>query len=144
MNSKFLSGIVILVLSIPISIPAEAQRPAIGPAPPTKPIISTGTIVGVIAAAAAFVVVSTVLVIHYSKKRSITGCVAAGANGITVTEEGSNRTYVLAGNTVGLKPGDRMKLHGRKAKSNGPDKALVWDTEKVTKDYGACKVAGVS
>jgi hypothetical protein len=144
MNSKFLSGILIIALSVAISIPAEAQRPAIGPAPPTKPIISTGTIVGVIAAAAAVVVVSTILVMHYSKKRSITGCVAAGASGMTVTEEGSNRTYLLAGNTVGIKSGDRMKLHGRKARSNGPDKALVWDTEKVTKDYGVCKVSGAS
>jgi hypothetical protein len=144
MNSKFLSGILVIALSVAISMPAEAQRPAIGPAPPGKPIIGTGTIVGVIAAAAAFVVVSTILVIHYSKKRSVTGCVAAGANGMIVTKEGSNRTYLLAGNTVGIKPGDRMKLHGRKARSSGPEKALVWDTEKVTRDYGVCKVAGAS
>jgi hypothetical protein len=61
-----------------------------------------------------------------------------------LTEESSNRIYLLAGNTAGLAPGDRMKLHGRTAKSNGPDKTLVWNTEKVNKDYGVCKVGGKS
>ena len=92
----------------------------------------------------AAVVIVVILTVHYSKKHSITGCVTSATDGITVTDEGNNRTYLLAGNTVSLTPGDRMKLHGRKAKSNGPDKTLVWDTEKVSKDYGVCKVGGSS
>lgn len=63
---------------------------------------------------------------------------------MTVTDEGNKRTYLLTGNTAGLTLGDRMKLHGRKAKSNGPDKTLVWDTDNVNKDYGVCKVGGSS
>jgi hypothetical protein len=154
MTSKHLSGILVTVLIFGLSLPAAAQnssaniapsgkRPAIvsGPIGPTP---STGEVVGVIAGVVAAVVVVTILTVHYSKKRSVTGCVSSGATGLTLTEESSNRTYLLSGNTVGLKLGDKMKLHGRKTKSNGPDKTLVWDTEKVSKDYGVCKVGGSS
>jgi hypothetical protein len=126
-------------------MPVEAQNPnLIGPPPPdTKPIVSHTAIAGVFAAVAGVAVVSTILIIHYSKKRTITGCVNSGKNGLTVTDENNKRIYLLAGNTMGLTPGDRMKLHGRKEKSNGPDKTLVWNTEKVTKDYGVCPAGGV-
>jgi len=141
-KSKYLSGILIVALSFGLCMPALAQNPQIGPG--GKPIISHTQVAGIFAAVAGVAVLSTILIIHYSKKRSITGCVKTGKDGMTVTDEGNNRIYVLSGNTVGLTPGDRMKLHGRKAKSNGSDKTLVWDTEKVTKDYGVCKVGGSS
>jgi hypothetical protein len=144
-TSKYLSAILVIALSLALSVPAQAQNPSIGIAPignnkaPFK-----GAIIGVFAAVAGVAVISTILIVHYSKKRSVTGCVNSGTGALTLTEEGNNRTYLLSGNTVGLTPGDRMKLHGRKAKSNGPDKTLVWDTEKVSKDYGVCKVGGNS
>jgi hypothetical protein len=144
-TSKYLSAILVIALSLALSVPAQAQNPSIGVAPignnkePFK-----GAIIGVFAAVAGVAVISTILIVHYSKKRSVTGCVNSGTGALTLTEEGNNRTYLLSGNTVGLTPGDRMKLHGRKAKSNGPDKTLVWDTEKVSKDYGVCKVGGNS
>jgi hypothetical protein len=140
MTAKYLSVILVIALSFGLSMPAQAQKPAIGPG--GKPIISHAQVAGIFAIVAGVAVVGTILIIHYSKKRSITGCVISANNAMTVTDEGNNRTYLLAGNTVGLTPGDRMKLHGRKAKSNGPDKTLVWDTEKVSKDYGVWKAGG--
>jgi hypothetical protein len=142
MKARFLSAILVVALSLGLSTPAQSQKPAIGPG--GKPIISHTQVAGIFAIVAGIAVVGTILVIHYSKKRSITGCVTSANNAMTVTDEGNNRAYLLAGNTVGLTPGDRMKLHGRKAKSNGPDKTLVWDTEKVSKDYGVCKAGGKS
>jgi len=142
MKSKYLSGILAVALSFVFCQSTQAQNPDIGPAPGGKPIISHTQVAGIFAAVAGVAVLGTILIIHYSKKRSITGCVNPGKDGMTVTDEGNNRTYLLSGNTVGLTPGDRMKLHGRKEKANSPDKTLVWDTQKVTKDYGACKVVG--
>ena len=83
------------------------------------------------------IAVGTILIIHYSKKRSITGCVISAPNGMIVTDEKDKHTYALSGTTVGVKPGDRMKLQGKKVKPKGPDKTLVWETKDVT-DYGAC------
>jgi hypothetical protein len=40
------------------------------------------------------------------------------------------------GDTTNIKPGDRTRLQGKKAKSKGCDKTLVWETRKVTKDFG--------
>jgi hypothetical protein len=137
MKTRFLSGVLVIAFALGLSTTAQAQKPTIGPG--GKPIISHTQIAGIFAIVAGVAVVGTILVIHYSKKRSITGCVTSANNGMTVTDEGNNRTYLLSGNTVGLTPGDRMKLHGRKARSNGSDKTLVWDTEKVSKDYGVCK-----
>jgi hypothetical protein len=83
-------------------------------------------------------VVATVLVIHYSKKRAITGCVISGESGMTLAEEKDKQIYTLSGNTADIKPGDRMKLQGKKVKPKAPDKTLVWEATQVSKNYGAC------
>jgi hypothetical protein len=54
---------------------------------------------------------------------------------MTVTDERDKRTYALTGNTVGVTPGDRMKLQAKKAKPKAPDKTLVWEAREVTKDF---------
>jgi hypothetical protein len=65
------------------------------------------------------------------KDKSITGCVKSAENGMTITDEKDEKVYTLSGNTVGVRPGDRMKLKGKKAKSKG-DPALVWVATSVT------------
>jgi hypothetical protein len=92
-----------------------------------------------VAVAAAIVVVAAILIVHYSKKRTVTGCVSSGPNGMTVTDEKDRQIYALSGNTVGITPGDRMKLHGKRIKSKGPNKTLVWDAGSVAKDFGVCQ-----
>jgi hypothetical protein len=84
------------------------------------------------------IVVGTILIIHYSKKRSITGCVMPAPNGMTLTDEKDKHTYVLSGVTTGVKQGDRMKLQGKKDKPKDPNETLVWETKDVAKDYGVC------
>src|ERR1700731_391882 len=76
MNDKsFWRGLLIIVLSVVLAKPAEAQAGG-------GKIVSTGTIVGAIVGTVAAVVVVTVVVIHESsKKRTITGCVSSGENG---------------------------------------------------------------
>lgn len=58
---------------------------------------------------------------------------------MTVTDDKDKQIYALSGNTTGIKPGDRMRLQGKKVKSNGADKTLVWEAKAVTKDFGACQ-----
>jgi hypothetical protein len=70
-----------IAISGALAVPAEAQiiSEPIGP--------SGGPIIGAIVGTAASVVVATVVVIHYSKKRAITGCVISGESGMTLTDE---------------------------------------------------------
>jgi hypothetical protein len=130
MTSKYVSGVLIIALSVALSTPARADS-----------LKTTGEhiLIGIVAVAAAIAVVVTVVVIHYSKKRAITGCVNSGASGMTVTDEKDKQIYTLSGNTTGIKPGDRMKLQGRKVKSTVPDKTLVWEAKEVTNDFGVCQ-----
>src|SRR5580704_12527089 len=121
MTSKYAwCGVLMIAISGALAVPAEAQiiSEPIGP--------SGGPIIGAIVGTAASVVVATVVVIHYSKKRAITGCVISGESGMTLTDEKDKHIYTLSGNTTDIKPGDRMKLHGKKVKPKGPDKTLDW------------------
>jgi len=131
MGPKVLSAVLIAALTFALSIPVEAQN--------SGKIVSNGTIAGVIVGVVVGVAVVAIIAIHYSKKRTITGCVNPGAGGMTVTDERDKQIYALSGDTTNIKPGDRMRLQGKKTKSKGPDKALVWEERKVTKDFGVCQ-----
>jgi hypothetical protein len=133
MTSKYAwCGILIVALGVGLAKPAEAQviNGQVGP--------SGGPIVAGIVGTAAALVVATVLVIHYSKKRAITGCVVSGQSGMTLIDEKDKQIYTLSGDTTDIKPGDRMKLKGKKVKPKAPDKTLGWEANQVTKNYGAC------
>jgi hypothetical protein len=97
-------GVLIVVLSVVLAKPAEAQAGA-------AKIVSAGTIVGAIVGIVAVVV--TVVVIHESsKKRTITGCVSSGENGISARDEKDKRSYA-SGNPAGIRAGDRITLQGK-------------------------------
>jgi hypothetical protein len=132
-SKYFWRGVLVVALSVALSTSAEAQTGG-------GKIVSTGTIVGVIVAVVAVVVVIAVVVIHESsKKRTITGCVNSGENGMSVTDEKDKRLYALSGTTTDVKPGDRMTLQGKKIKPKDGGKTLTWETKQVAKDLGACR-----
>lgn len=120
-------AVLVVVLCAALAAPARADL---------KSEANNG-IVAAVVVAAAVVVVTAILIVHYSKKRSLTGCVMSGPNGMTVTDEKDRQIYALSGNTAGILPGDRMKLRGKKIKSKD-DKTLVWEAGSVAKDFGVC------
>ena len=125
-------GVVIVALCVVLAIPARAQTG-------TGKIVNSGAIIaGIVAVVAALVVVIVVVVHESSKKRTITGCVNSGENGVSVTDEKDKRLYALSGDTTGLKPGDRVTLQGKKVKPKGANTPLAWEVDKETKDFGAC------
>jgi hypothetical protein len=134
---KHFSGILIILLSIVLCIPSEGQTPSIGPRAGGKiGGVGTGTIVGVVVAVVAVVAIATIVVIHKSKDRTITGCVKPTQNGMTLTDEKDKRTYTLYGDTAGAQPGERITLKGKIRPKAG--EALVWNTTKMIRDFGAC------
>ena len=68
---------------------------------------------------------------------SLTGCVIDGSYGLQIETEGDGQTYALVGEVSGIKPGERIRLSGKKEKHNDgvPQVFLV---EKLKRDYGAC------
>lgn len=133
MACKYIRGILLITLSLALCTPGEAQSPS------DKIGASNGTIAGVIAGVAAGLVVVAIVAVHYSKKRSITGCVVAAGNGMTITDEKDKQVYALSGDFAGIKPGDRMKVKGKKAKHMGSGTASVWEATGVGKDLGVCQ-----
>lgn len=130
MTSRYISGVLIITLGLALTTPVAAQVGKIG---------YSGPIVGPIVGAVAAVAILIIVAVHYSKKRSITGCVAAVGDGMTITDEKGRQIYALSGDSTGAKPGDRMKLKGKKAKRTGSDTAPVWKVTDVSKDLGVCQ-----
>ncbi len=127
------SGVLIATLSVALSGSVEAQTGG-------GKIVSNGTIVGVIVGVIAAVVVVAYVAVHESrKKRTITGCVVQGGNGMSLTDEKDKRSYTLSGNTADIKPGDRMSLQGKKIKPKDAGKPVVWETGTISKDFGPCQ-----
>ncbi len=135
MTLKYLSPVLIIALSFVLSSPVEAQGSGGFPGQigPNKEAI-VGIVVGVVAAVAVVAIVA----IHYSKKRTITGCVTPAQNGMIVNDEQDKRVYTLSGDTVGVKPNERMTFQGRKIKPNAGN-PLGWEITKIRNDYGVCQ-----
>jgi hypothetical protein len=134
MTQRYLSAVLIFTLGFILGTPANAQTSS-----GTIGGVTTGVIVGVAVGVAAGVAVVVIVAIHYSKKRSITGCINSQGSGLTVTDEKDNQIYALSGSLVGITPGDRMRLEGKKVKSSNPGNTYQWETTKVAKDFGVCR-----
>lgn len=135
MTLKCLSAFLIIALSFVLCMPAEAQGfgGGLGQIGPSKGAI-VGAIVGVVAAVAVVIIVA----IHYSKKRTITGCVKPAQNGMIVNDEKDKLVYSLSGDTADVKPGERMTLQGKRIKPNAGT-PLGWEITKIRTDYGVCQ-----
>jgi hypothetical protein len=98
-----------------------------------------GPIVGPIIGALAGVVVITVVVVYeIRKKRAITGCTVSGEGGIVLVDKKDKHLYLLSGNIVGIKPGERMVIRGKKINPKG-GQPLSWEAKEIKKDLGLCQ-----
>ncbi len=131
-QKPFWRAFLIVVLCMALATPARASNNPLGDD-------ARNALIGIVAVAAALVVI-TVVIVHESRKtRRITGCVASGANGMSVSDEKNKRIYALTGNTADIKPGDRVTLQGKVAKRKDANAPLAWEVNKETKDFGACQ-----
>lgn len=75
--------------------------------------------------------------IHHGN--SLDGCAVSGPDGLQLQNKGDGQIYALAGEVAAIKPGDRVRVAGKKQKKNGGG-AQLFLVEKISKDYGVCKV----
>jgi hypothetical protein len=57
---------------------------------------------------------------------------------LTLENESDHQSFALNGETAGIRPGDRVKVQGKKQKANGAARGFT--VVKVKTDYGACPV----
>jgi hypothetical protein len=74
---------------------------------------------------------------------SIAGCVALGPDGLGLKNESDQQTFSLIGDTAGIKAGNRVKVSGKKKKKDSTGKR-DFIVDKLSKDYGTCKVASAT
>ncbi|HWE87118.1 MAG TPA: hypothetical protein VG267_19385 [Terracidiphilus sp.] len=130
-----LTGLLVCALLIPAPELAHASK--VRPIANSDQIVSKGQIAGVaigIAAVGAAIGVGVYFAIRHNA--SITGCAASGLNGLQLVNEGDSQTYSLMGIVASIKPGDRVRVSGKKKKVAGVAHPFL--VEKVKRDFGAC------
>ena len=119
--------VLIAVLSVALVRPARAE---------TLDTLGTQIYAGIAVVGAAIAVGIVLIVLHEKHKtKAITGCVASGVSGMSVTDDKDKRVYALSGDPVGIKPGDRRTLEGKRRGGKMP----VFEARSVTKDLGVCQ-----
>jgi hypothetical protein len=107
---------------------------------PAKASIPTGGQVVLIFVGVAAIGAAIGVGVYFAVRKapSITGCAVSSASGLSLQHEGDQQTYTLLGDTAAIKPGDRIRISGKKRKEypSGNRDFLV---EKLAKDYGPCK-----
>jgi hypothetical protein len=121
-------AVLVIVLSAALVAPARANG---------LQTAANAVVAGVVVVSVAVGILVTFLILHQKHRRTaITGCVKSGANGMSMTDEKDQRAYALTGDPVGIKPGNRMTLEGKRTQSG---QAPVFQAQAVTKDYGVCQ-----
>jgi hypothetical protein len=124
-----------LALCLLLALPAFPQLGGnLGNIGPSK-----GEVIGAIAGAAAALTVVGFLVYHETRKHpSITGCVAPGADGLTLQNEKEKKAYAFSGDSATLKAGGRVTLKGKKSRDASGKPSF--QVERIIKDYGTCSL----
>jgi hypothetical protein len=73
------------------------------------------------------------------RNHRLTGCALAGTGGLELWSPGEQQTYALIGELSAVKPGERVRVSGKKSKQNQGTKRQFL-VEKLEKDFGACGV----
>jgi hypothetical protein len=53
--------------------------------------------------------------------------------------ESDQQTYLLIGDVADVKPGERVRVKGKKKKAKAPANDRSFLVEKFSKDFGACR-----
>lgn len=120
MARSFWKALLITILCIGLVRPAKAE---------TFNALGDQIIIGIVVVSAAVAVGIVFIVLHEKHKtRTITGCIAPGS----LTDDKDKQVYTLSGDRVGVKPGDRMTLEGKR-------RGKTFEAHSVIKDLGVCQ-----
>ena len=129
-----LTNLAVCALLLPASQQAGAAKVRAHPnnSIPTK--TQDGLIVAAVVVIGAAIGIGIYVAVRHGN--TITGCAASGPDGLTIENEGDHLSYSLMGDVSAVKPGDRMRVSGKKKKARGATHPFLVD--KVKRDFGAC------
>jgi hypothetical protein len=130
-SPRRLSIIILIAGLLTASRPAKAQ--SVGPSPGQAAAILV--VLGGVAVGGGF------LLYHYVLRTppTIKGCTVSGRDGLTLQDESADPTvYTLTGNTANVRPGNRVKLKGKRQKRAAANAPREFVVAEINKDYGAC------
>jgi len=119
------------------TVPALATRPHPENSIPTKSQADWIAVAVVAIGAAAGLAIYFAVRPHH---QSLTGCAVAGGSGLELQSQGDLQTYALIGEVAAIKPGERVRVSGKKQK-NSASATQRFLVEKLAKDYGSCTSA---
>jgi hypothetical protein len=96
--------------------------------------------IGVVGGAAALGI-GIYFAVHHG--HSLRGCAVSGPNGLELQNRGDQQTYALGGATASIKPGEQIRVSGKKQKTTA-GAPLQFVVVSVTRDYGACTAGSVT
>jgi hypothetical protein len=122
------------------TVPALATRPRPENSIPTQGQADWIAVAVIAIGAAAALAIYFAVRPHH---RSLTGCAVSGPTGLQLQSQGDQQPWALAGELAAIKPGERVRVSGKKQKNSAgaPQQFLV---EKLAKDYGSCTPAPVA
>jgi hypothetical protein len=77
-----------------------------------------------------------VLYLTLRHRGSLTGCVEAGYDGLSLVDEKKHQIYSLMAGSTDLKPGERVQVRGKRSKDGAG--AQIFEANRVVKNLGAC------
>lgn len=94
---------------------------------------SGAQVAGAAVGAGAVIGIVLYLTLH---RPSITGCIRSGDGTYTITDQNGQVSYAVVNADAGLKPGERVKLQGKKKKDKSGN--LTFRMKRIKHDYGPC------
>ena len=131
-RNKILAMALVCAMAVTVAAPASAQSNNTIGGVTKSDVVWIGVAVGAIGAG---IGIGIYYAVHHN--HSLTGCAVSGANGLELRNGGDQRTYTLVGAVTAIKPGERVRVSGKRVKkSAGPNQQFI--VEQLSKDYGAC------
>ena len=101
----------------------------------------SGKAIGIGVGAAAGAAVGIALLVHHHhaaarSQASVIGCTQSLLNGISLTNENDNQTYMIIPGSTPVQPGDRVELKGVVADERSETHAFR--VQSLVKNYGTC------
>jgi len=119
-------ALLLCAVILPVNVPAKAD---------SLQTAADEIIIAAIAVGAA-IGIGVFYAIHHTP--SLKGCAVAGPDGLELKNEGDQKTYLLTGDTAGVKAGERVRVAGKKKAGKGATGDTTFLVEKLKKNYGAC------
>jgi hypothetical protein len=130
-RKKILAKALVCALALTATAPENARANSI---PTQSDVVWIGVAIGAIGAG---IGIGVYYAFHHG--HTLNGCAVSQADGLKLKNNGDDQTYALVGEVSAIKPGDRVRVSGKKTKkSAGPAPQFV--VEQLSKDYGPCPV----